>query len=184
MSFPGPGRGRHAGLTRISHQVSTAAADPGMSTALRSVGFLDVPSSTPAESSRRAPCIHARLRRLATKLGEKCGLAHSGISVTHFRSPHSLGMQLFRTLRIVTACLRGCSAEPDPPGSKRGYLSIARDRICASGNSAIPGCGGAEGFRLYTRPCLRKNSVMRWIPVGKPKNWPARAAAPSCSNAV
>ena len=61
-------------LARISHQVSTAAADPGMSTALRSVGFLDVLSSTPAESSRRAPCIHARLRRLATKPGEKCGL--------------------------------------------------------------------------------------------------------------
>jgi len=57
-------------LARISHQVSTAAADPGMSTALRSVGFLDVLSSTPAESSRRAPCSHARLRRLATNLHE------------------------------------------------------------------------------------------------------------------
>ena len=66
--------GEKCGLARISHQVSTAAADPGMSTALRSVGFLDVLSSTPAESSRRAPCIHARLRRLATKPGEKCGL--------------------------------------------------------------------------------------------------------------
>jgi hypothetical protein len=50
--------------------------------ALRSVGFLDVLSSTPAESSRRAghkapdaPCIHTRLRRLATKPSEKCGLA-------------------------------------------------------------------------------------------------------------
>jgi len=52
---------------RISHRVSTAAADPGMSTALRSVEFLDVLSSTPAESDQRAPCIHARLRRLATK---------------------------------------------------------------------------------------------------------------------
>jgi tRNA threonylcarbamoyladenosine biosynthesis protein TsaB len=61
-------------LTRISHQISAAAADPGMSAALRSVGFLDVLPSTPAESSRRAPCIHARLRRLATKSGEKCGL--------------------------------------------------------------------------------------------------------------
>ena len=39
------------GLTRISHQLSTAAADPGMSTALRSVGLLDVLSSTPAEPS-------------------------------------------------------------------------------------------------------------------------------------
>ena len=45
-----------------------------MSTALRSVGFLDVLSSMPAESSRRAPCSHARQRRLATKPGEKCGL--------------------------------------------------------------------------------------------------------------
>ena len=46
-----------------------------MSTALRSVGLLDVLSSTPAEPSGRAPCIHARLRRLATKPGEKSGLA-------------------------------------------------------------------------------------------------------------
>ena len=45
-----------------------------MSAALRSVGFLDVLSSTPAEYSRRAPCSHARLRRLATKSGEKRGL--------------------------------------------------------------------------------------------------------------
>jgi hypothetical protein len=29
-------------LARISRQISAAAADPGMSTALRSVGFLDV----------------------------------------------------------------------------------------------------------------------------------------------
>jgi len=61
-------------LTRISHQLSAAAADPGMATALRPVGFLDVLSSTPAESSRRVPCIHACLRRRATKPGEKCGL--------------------------------------------------------------------------------------------------------------
>jgi beta-aspartyl-peptidase (threonine type) len=65
-------------LTRIAHQFA-AATDPGMSTALRSVGRLDVLSSTPAASSRRTPCIHARLRRLATKSGEKCGLiVHGG----------------------------------------------------------------------------------------------------------
>jgi hypothetical protein len=57
-------------LARIIHEGFTAAADPGMPAALRSVGFLDVLSSTPAESSRRAPCIHARLRRLATNLHE------------------------------------------------------------------------------------------------------------------
>ncbi len=59
---------------RIFRQISVEAMDPGMSTALRSVGFLDVLSSTRAEYSLRAPCIHARLRRLATKSGEKCGL--------------------------------------------------------------------------------------------------------------
>jgi hypothetical protein len=32
----------NAGLTRVIHETSTAAADPGMSTSLRSVGFLDV----------------------------------------------------------------------------------------------------------------------------------------------
>ena len=67
-------------LARISHQLSTAAADPGMSTALRSVGLLDVLSSTPAELSGRAPCIHARLRRLATKPDEKCGLESEAFS--------------------------------------------------------------------------------------------------------
>jgi hypothetical protein len=61
-------------LTRISHQLSAAATDPGMSTALRSVGHLDVLSSTPAAPSGRSPCIHPHLRRFAAKPGEKCGL--------------------------------------------------------------------------------------------------------------
>ena len=58
---------------RISHPIS-AAAGPGISAALRPVGFLDVLSSAPAESSPRAHCIHARLRRLATKPCKKFGL--------------------------------------------------------------------------------------------------------------
>ncbi len=62
-------------LARISRQISAAAVDPGMSTALHPVGFLDVLSSMPAEYSLRAPCTHARLRLLATKPGEKYGLA-------------------------------------------------------------------------------------------------------------
>jgi eukaryotic-like serine/threonine-protein kinase len=53
-------------LARISHQLSTAAADPGMSPALRSIGLLDILSSMPAGPSeaniftlgakRQAPC--------------------------------------------------------------------------------------------------------------------------------
>jgi hypothetical protein len=42
--------GGHA-LTRIIHEASTAASDPGMSTALRSLGLLPVLSSTPAGPS-------------------------------------------------------------------------------------------------------------------------------------
>jgi hypothetical protein len=52
-----------------------------MSTALRSVGLLDILSTMPAgpsvalaERPPDAPCIHNRLRRLVTKPGEKCGL--------------------------------------------------------------------------------------------------------------
>jgi len=52
-------------LARISHHPSTAAADPGVSTALRFLGR--------ARLAKRR--IHARLHRLATKYGEKRGLA-------------------------------------------------------------------------------------------------------------
>ncbi len=45
-----------------------------MSTALRSLGLLDVLLSTLAGPLGRAPCIHACLRHLATKPGEKSGL--------------------------------------------------------------------------------------------------------------
>jgi septal ring factor EnvC (AmiA/AmiB activator) len=45
-----------------------------MSTAFRSVGLLDVVSTTSPGPSGRAPCIHARLHPLATNPGEKCGL--------------------------------------------------------------------------------------------------------------
>jgi hypothetical protein len=53
---PGPLSTLHVPLATclyplFSKQVSTAAADPGMSAALRSVGLLDVLSSTPAEPS-------------------------------------------------------------------------------------------------------------------------------------
>jgi len=43
-------------LTRISHQPPTAAADTGMSTALRSVGLLDALSSAPPGPSVATPC--------------------------------------------------------------------------------------------------------------------------------
>ena len=60
-------------LTRISHQISTAAADPGMSTALRSVGLLDILSSMPAGPSVARlvsmPVCAASLRNLVRNAG-------------------------------------------------------------------------------------------------------------------
>jgi hypothetical protein len=61
-------------LARIFHRGSTAATQPGMSTALRLFGRLDISSNMPSSPSRRAPCIHARLRRLATNPHEISGL--------------------------------------------------------------------------------------------------------------
>jgi hypothetical protein len=91
---------RRACLTRISHQLSTAAADPGMSTALRSVGLLDILSSMPAGpletniftlgAKRQAPC---RLRCLATKSGEKCGLIDVFVAAAAFEADDSALIQ-------------------------------------------------------------------------------------------
>ena len=57
----------------ISHQLPTAAADPGMSTALRSVGLLDVLSSTSAGPSVArlvsTPVCAASLRNLVRNAG-------------------------------------------------------------------------------------------------------------------
>ena len=57
-------------LTRIIHESSTAVADPGMSTALCSLGLLDVLFKYACGVLGCTPCIHARLHRLATNLHE------------------------------------------------------------------------------------------------------------------
>ena len=64
---------------RIFHTVSTAASQSGMSTALRLFGLLDILCNMPSSPSLRAPCIHAHLRRLATKSYEISGLKPCGI---------------------------------------------------------------------------------------------------------
>ena len=60
-------------LARISHRLPTAAADPGMSTALRSLGILGVLDSTPAGPSVArlvsTPACAAPLRNLVRKAG-------------------------------------------------------------------------------------------------------------------
>ena len=66
---------------RISHQPPAAAVDTGMSTALRSVGLLAVALTTAPVPSVATPCIHTRLRRLATEPGEKFGPVLGGQAV-------------------------------------------------------------------------------------------------------
>jgi hypothetical protein len=60
-------------LARISHQLSTAAADPGISPALRSVGLLDILSSMSAGPSVARlvsiPVCAASLRKLVRNAG-------------------------------------------------------------------------------------------------------------------
>jgi hypothetical protein len=60
-------------LAVFSEQLSPAAANPGMSTALRSAGLLDVLSSTPAEPSVAhlgpMPVCAASLRNLVRQAG-------------------------------------------------------------------------------------------------------------------
>ncbi len=62
------------GLTCISHQPSTAAADKAVSTAFRSVAVLNVLFKYACAPDGRAPCIHGLLPRLATTPGENCRL--------------------------------------------------------------------------------------------------------------
>ncbi len=60
---------------RIFHQPSAAARDRAASTALRSVAVLNVPPSTPAGGSGRAPCICNPLIAPRCDGGEEPGLA-------------------------------------------------------------------------------------------------------------
>ncbi len=62
-------------LARNAHQPTAAGVHLPESTALRSDKGLDVLDSTPARFVLRAPCISGYLRALASRSGEKCGLA-------------------------------------------------------------------------------------------------------------
>ncbi len=60
---------------RNSHQPTAAGVHLPESTALRSDKGLDVLYSTPVRFVSRVPCISGHLHALASRSGEKCGLA-------------------------------------------------------------------------------------------------------------
>jgi uncharacterized membrane protein YedE/YeeE len=62
-------------LTRTSHHLATAARDMPQSAGFSRIGLLDVPSSTTPRPSGRKHHISRHLAALATRRGEKCGLA-------------------------------------------------------------------------------------------------------------
>ena len=72
-------------LARISHKLSTAAAQRAMSTALRSLRLLDVLFKYACGVFSRAPCIHGPLHCLATKPCEKCGLGRPFLFYKYLR---------------------------------------------------------------------------------------------------
>ncbi len=77
-------------LTRISHTPSATKTYLPASTALCSIGLLDVVFQYASGALGRMPCIRRHLRRFATKLYEKCGLALL-VDVTGYDLPVGLG---------------------------------------------------------------------------------------------
>jgi len=83
-------RGHRDWLARISHQLSTAVPDPGMSTALRSVGLLDVLSSTPAAPSvARLVCTPVCVTSLQNlgRVEDERGASHKSLLFVRLPSP-------------------------------------------------------------------------------------------------
>src|SRR5436309_13694608 len=85
------------GLARISHRLPRETADTLADTASRSVGRLDVLSSTPAAASvALLVCAASRPFREAT--GEKCGLGLDWFDRHHFKF-HGVGFVVDRSFK-------------------------------------------------------------------------------------
>ena len=70
-----------AGLARTSCQLPAAVGDTPHPAVISHFGVLDVLSSTTPRPSDRKPNWARRLADLATKVGEKCGLARSALAI-------------------------------------------------------------------------------------------------------
>ena len=129
-----------AALARISHQPPAAAADTGMSAALRSVGLLAALSSAPPGPSVATPCSHARLHPLATDAGGKCGLARSRARVVLVLGLPELfddgDVPYAEACRVFRRCL-----------SALRRLSREGTRVVLAGGA--PAGPGREGFFRY-----------------------------------
>jgi hypothetical protein len=91
------------------------------------VGLLDVLSNTPASPSRRAPCIHAPLRALATNGDEKCGLAPSAgrdALAGHLSGPIRAAVAGVAAIACIAAS--ACAGAGGPPPLDPDIAALAR----------------------------------------------------------
>ena len=137
-------------LTRISHQVSTAAADPGMSTALRSVGCLDV-LSTPRVVPYHDSDSESNRPRLKPWLwpAPHSGANHIPEGPLGATAPVALGARASRALHPTTTatCVVRKLNDPRPtatclqrhdPAAKRRRVA---NHVSARETRALPGPG-------------------------------------------
>ena len=120
----------------------------------------------------RAPCIHARLRRLATKLREKCGQAcrRSVVVMGQRGSPRpgitpgpslSSGRLRFPTQVSMERAIRGATPIPinlRAPDESLPYLSVGQPRPVHSADHQLP-C--VQGQAAKARPSLSVNSTSK-----------------------
>jgi len=81
-------------LARISHQLPATAADAPYPAGFSRIGVLDVLSSTTPRPSGRKPSWAQHLAALATKPGEKCGLARTEASTGARGRPQAVELEL------------------------------------------------------------------------------------------
>ncbi len=149
-------------LTRISHQLSTAATDSGAAAALRSIRLLDIVSTMPAGPNLRAPCIRTTLRRLATISGEKYGLRLPA----EYSSPDP---SLLMNEESGWGTVRRNFPRPDPSVAMKPLLSFFASLLRAGGMADGESChsiGAAK--RRHSLRMTRRWGALPWQPLRFP----------------
>ncbi len=143
-AIPASGTGSERASARISRQASAAAADTGMSASLRSVGLLEVVSTTSAEPSvarlASTPVSTASRRTLARNAGSVASVAEGNPPRARVLPPQ------VSPLRLVRSCVGregGCDFVPD--GSAVQRLRVKEHEYEDRKGAQSPGDGEPGG---------------------------------------